>query len=156
VQVHAVLQDTINKLALLAVIVVEPHTQAQALTQSVGEEISKMITQQKQLEQRFHELIAEQQVLRQLPNKANLQRNQQELQEVSQQLRHATKQLCRNLKDNPNVTENMAKVAAQREALQMLLSSTLDSLELQGTAAPVVEAVLAAEQAEVHSSIGDL
>lgn len=51
------------------------------------------------------------------------------------------------------MTENMAKVAAQREALQVLLSSTLDSLELHGTVEPVIEAVLSAEQAEVRSAV---
>jgi len=29
---------------------------------------------------------------------------------VSEALRQSTKQLCRNLKDNPNVQENMQKV----------------------------------------------
>eukprot|EP00879_Flechtneria_rotunda_P030723 GHRR01033395.1.p1 GENE.GHRR01033395.1~~GHRR01033395.1.p1 ORF type:complete len:188 (+),score=74.66 GHRR01033395.1:171-734(+) len=147
--VQAVLQAAIDKLSLLAVIVVDPRMQAQELTQSVGEEISKMITQQKELEQRFHELITAQSALRAMPNKANLNKNQEELEEVSKALKQATKQLCRNLKDNPNVTGNMAKVAATREALQMLLSNTMDSLEQQLTVQPVIEAVLAAEQAEV-------
>jgi NTP pyrophosphatase (non-canonical NTP hydrolase) len=35
---------------------------------------------------------------------------QAELQQVAEALRQSTKQLCRNLKDNPNVAENMAKV----------------------------------------------
>jgi hypothetical protein len=95
VQVHAVLQATISRLALLAVIVVDPHVQAQELTQSVGEEISRMIQHQKELEAHFHELIAAQPALRALPNKANLRKNQAELQEVSAALRQATKQLCR-------------------------------------------------------------
>lgn len=131
---------------------IDPQVQAQELTQSVGEEISKMINQQKQLEQRFHELIAAQPALRAMPNKANLRKNQEELQEVSDALRQATKQLCRNLKDNPNVAENMAKVAAQRESLQQLLSSTLDSLDEHRTVQPIIEAVLAAEQAEVRGT----
>jgi len=148
-QVQAVLQNAIDKLALMSVILVDPTMQAQQLTRSVGEEISRMITQQKQLEQRFQELIAAQPALRAMANKANLHNNQTELQEVSAALKQATKQLCRNLRDNPNVSENMAKVAAQREALQMLFSNTIDSLLLQGTVQPVIEAVLAAEQAEV-------
>ncbi|KAF6265062.1 hypothetical protein COO60DRAFT_1697938 [Scenedesmus sp. NREL 46B-D3] len=86
--------------------------------------------------------------LRALPNKANLRGNQAELQEVSAALRQATKQLCRNLKDNPNVAENMAKCAAQREALQGLLGCTLDSLDLSRTVQPVLEAVMTAQQAE--------
>jgi hypothetical protein len=48
------------------------------------------------------------------------------------------------------VAENMAKCAAQREALQGLLGSTIDSLELNSTVQPVIEAVMTAEQAEVR------
>jgi hypothetical protein len=44
----------------------------------------------------------------------------------------------------------MAKVAAQREGLQMLFGNTIDSLAAQGTVQPIIEAVLAAEQAEVR------
>jgi hypothetical protein len=60
---------------------------------------------------------------------------------------------CRNLKDNPNVAENMAKCAAQREHLHGLLGSTLDSLELSRTVQQVIEAVMTAEQAEVRTGL---
>lgn len=149
-QVQAVLQNAIEKLALMSVLLVDPASQAHTLTKSVGEEISHMIVQQKQLEHRFQELIAAQPALRMLPNKAALQGNQAELQDVSAALRQATKQLCRNLRDNPNISQNMAKVAAQREALQVLFSHTVDSLAAQGTVQPIIEVVLAAEQAEVR------
>lgn len=52
------------------------QVQAQELTQSVGEEITRMIAQQKHLEQRFEELVTAQHVLRHLPNKAKLRENQ--------------------------------------------------------------------------------
>jgi hypothetical protein len=45
---------------------------------------------------------------------------QAELQRVAESLRQSTKTLCRNLKDNPNVADNMAKVrdaSAQRCAM---------------------------------------
>lgn len=100
-QVQAVLQNAIDKLALVSVLVVDPSWQAQQLTKSVGEEISRMIAQQKRLEHRFQELIAAQPALRAMVNKASLHKNQAELQEVTAALRDATKQLCRNLRDNP-------------------------------------------------------
>jgi hypothetical protein len=96
-----VLQSAIDKLALMSVLRVDPSTQAQELTKSVGEDISRMITQQKQLEHKFQELTAAQPALRTLRNKASLQANQAELKDVSAALRQATKQLCRNLRDNP-------------------------------------------------------
>lgn len=42
---------------------------------------------------------------------------QAELRQVAEQLRQSTKQLCRNLKDNPNVAENMAKVLGWSRSL---------------------------------------
>lgn len=62
----------------------------------------------------------------------------------------STKQLCRNLKDNPNVAENMAKVASERQTLQVLLASCLMQLERDRTIIPIVESVLASEKAEVE------
>lgn len=58
---------------------------------------------------------------------------QVELQQVAEQLRQSTKQLCRNLKDNPNVAENMAKVATERQALQLLINKTMHELEVRSS-----------------------
>eukprot|EP00197_Chlamydomonas_leiostraca_P007849 CAMPEP_0202859022 /NCGR_PEP_ID=MMETSP1391-20130828/1320_1 /ASSEMBLY_ACC=CAM_ASM_000867 /TAXON_ID=1034604 /ORGANISM="Chlamydomonas leiostraca, Strain SAG 11-49" /LENGTH=393 /DNA_ID=CAMNT_0049538019 /DNA_START=96 /DNA_END=1274 /DNA_ORIENTATION=+ len=147
--VYAVLKHTLEKLGLVGVITVDPKVQAQELTQSVGEEITRMIAQQKRLEQRFEELVSAQHALRDLPNKSKLRENQAELQQVAEALRQSTKQLCRNLKDNPNVAENMAKVASERQALALLLSNTLSELEVFHKVTPVLEAVLASEAAKV-------
>lgn len=54
----------------------DPKVQAQELTASVGEEITRMIAEQKKLEQRFEELVAQQHVLRHQPNKNKLMENQ--------------------------------------------------------------------------------
>ncbi len=70
------LKSTLEKLALVGVITVDPKVQAQELTQSVGEEITKMLAQQKELEKRFEELVSAQHVLRNLPNKSKLRENQ--------------------------------------------------------------------------------
>jgi hypothetical protein len=66
----------LEKLALVGSIVVDPTVQAQELTQSVGEEITRMIAEQKKLEIRFEELISTQHALRSLPNKSKLRENQ--------------------------------------------------------------------------------
>jgi hypothetical protein len=58
------------------VINVDPAAQAQALTQSVGDKIGRMIAEQQQLEQRFEELVAAQQELRHQPNKIKVQANE--------------------------------------------------------------------------------
>eukprot|EP00873_Tetraselmis_striata_P002480 jgi/Tetstr1/422744/TSEL_013541.t1 len=149
--VHTIVKYTLDKLALVGVMVVDPAVQAQALTQSVGEEVTRMIVEQKELEQRFEQLISAQHVLRTMPNKSKLRQNQQEVAEVAERLRKSTKQLCRNLKDNPNVTENMAKVAAERAQLQVLLSKCLNELEILREMPCVVNMVRGEDQKEVET-----
>ncbi len=70
------LKSSLEKLTLVGVITVDPKVQAQELTQSVGEEITRMIANQKNLERRFEELVSAQHVLRTLPNKSKLRDNQ--------------------------------------------------------------------------------
>ncbi len=74
---------------------------------------------------------------------------QEELQHVSEALRQATKQLCRNLKDSPNVSANLEKVACERQALQLLLANVLEELHETQTIEAVVAWGLAAEHAQV-------
>lgn len=75
-QVYSCLKQTLDKLALVGVITVDPKVQAAELTQSVGEEITRMIASQKDLEKRFEELMSAQHALRNLPNKSKLRENQ--------------------------------------------------------------------------------
>ena len=75
---------------------------------------------------------------------------QAELLQVAEALRQSTKQLCRNLKDNPNVAENMAKVASERQGLQLLINNTLNELDVFKKIQPVIESVMAQEAAEVQ------
>eukprot|EP00891_Asterochloris_glomerata_P008098 jgi/Astpho2/8098/Aster-03042 len=147
--VFAVFHAMLEKLSLIGAIRVDPQEQAEALTRSVGEEITHMLEQQKQLEDKFQTLLAEQHILRSLPNKNKLMQNEAQLHEVAEQLRHSTAQLCRNLKDNPNVSENMVKVAAERNTLQQLLQHCSHELEAQQQAPALAEFVVNQERRDV-------
>ena len=70
-QVYGVLKAVLDKLQLVGVITVDPQEQAMVLTQSVGEEISTMITEQRELETKFEFLIGQQHVLRNAANKSD-------------------------------------------------------------------------------------
>lgn len=52
------------------------QVQAQELTLSVGEEITRMIFEQKDLEEKFDQLVTMQHSLRNMPNKSKLRENQ--------------------------------------------------------------------------------
>ena len=84
---------------------------------------------QAQLENRFEALISVRGVLKAMPNKTKYKENQEELHRVADELRATTQQLCRNLRDNPDVGDNMAKVHVERGHLMALLMQVLSDLE---------------------------
>ena len=84
---------------------------------------------QQALENRFESLISVRGVLKAMPNKTKYKENQEELHRVADELRATTQHLCRNLRDNPDVADNMAKVQVERGHLQVLLSQVLNDLD---------------------------
>lgn len=143
------LAAALERLRLLALVAVDPDSQAHELAASAGEDVSRMLTEQRSLEARFAALAHAQPPLRAAANKAPLRENEAQLAQVTSELRTATKQLCASLRTSPSVPDNLAKAAAQREMLAGLLVSLLRSLAVGSSVAPLIEAVLAADRAEV-------
>jgi myosin heavy subunit len=98
------------------------------LTQFMGDEISRIIQTQRDLERRYEELIAQRGKLKGLCNKAVFKETQQEIQTVANQLKESNKNLCRNLKENPNVQGNLLKMQAERAQVQEWLEETKSEL----------------------------
>ena len=113
--------------------------------------MSRIIAEQRKLEERFESLIQQRSLLKKSSNKKKYKENQaslcsphcsspgrsaqasrsppppraliapfpvaqEEIQEVARALKLSTKVLCRNLKDNPNVAENLMKLQSVRHA----------------------------------------
>ncbi|GBF93608.1 flagellar associated protein [Raphidocelis subcapitata] len=158
---RAVLSAALERLALVGAANVDAAAQAQALSRSVGDEIGRVMAEQRELEGRFEELVAAQHELRAQPNKARLQANEAQLALVSEALRAATQRLCRSLRDNLNVADNMAKVANERADVAALLAATVEALRVGAGAPPpsvlpVAAAVLAQEREEAAArELGD-
>lgn len=72
-----------------------------------------------------------------------MQENEAAIKAVAAKLRASIEALCDKLKDNPNVAENVAKVASERQGLQGLLARSLEELVAQRKAPSLTEAVLA-------------
>ena len=68
------------------------------LSQIVGDEITRIIQEQRGLETRYEHLIAQRTSLKALSNKSKFNENQEQVKEVARALRESTKELCRNLK----------------------------------------------------------
>mmetsp|Transcript_6073 Transcript_6073/g.15490 ORF Transcript_6073/g.15490 Transcript_6073/m.15490 type:complete len:387 (-) Transcript_6073:7-1167(-) len=140
-RVVAILEDTLDKLAFLASITPDVLAHRDELSEFVGDEISRVIEEQRKLEVRYEELVAKRGMLKGMANKTKYKQNQQEIQEVSRALRESTKNLCRNLKDNPNVTGNLLKIQDERNELESLIAKTIDEIRERRTFATLVNHV---------------
>jgi len=99
------------------------------LTEFMGDEISRIIQEQRDLEKKYEELIALRSTLTGLSNKTKLKEVQAEILEVSHKLRESNKSLCRNLKENPNVQENLQKMQDERKRVQQWLEDLRTELD---------------------------
>lgn len=127
-RIVAILEDTLEKLGFLSSITPDVLAHREELSEFVGDEISRVIEEQRRLESRYEELIAMRGSLKGLANKSKYKQNQNDIQEVSRALRESTKNLCRNLKDNPNVTGNLLKIQDERNNLENLIHKTVNEI----------------------------
>ncbi|KAF1773988.1 IQ motif, EF-hand binding site [Phytophthora cactorum] len=128
-----VLEESLEKMSFLGSITPDILQHREELSQVVGEEISRIIQEQRQLENKYEKLIAQRAVLKGLANKSKFKENQREIQDVSRLLRESTKSLCRNLKENPNFAGNLLKIQQEREGLLDLLGHTLTEMKKHAT-----------------------
>ena len=111
-------------------------------------EIIRVIQEQQDLEKQFKALIIERSGLKNTGNKMKVKDNQDKLFAVTEKLRKASQLLSRNLKDNPNVLDNMAKVDAERQSIQQLLSLCLSQLVTSNSISALSEEVAEDEKRE--------
>jgi len=127
-RISAIVEEALEKLSFLASITPDVMAHRDELSQIVGDEITRIIQEQRGLEMRYEQLIGQRTSLKALSNKTKFQENQEQVKEVAKALRESTKELCRNLKGNPNIAENLSKIQTERSSLQNLLSKTLREL----------------------------
>lgn len=109
-----------------------PYTrfaQAAEMSRGVGLEISRVMEKQLALETRFEELIKEQPELKARNHKAPFLANQKELHDVTFELRDTTEELCKRLKENPDVMDNIAFAERERAKLQGIIANLLVDLQ---------------------------
>ena len=124
VQLSALLDDCVGSLSLLGDITRDILEQREELAQATGDETSQIIAEQKRLEARYEELLAQRASYKALANKSKYKDVEAELTQIAYQLRQSTQLLCRNLKENPNVADNLLKIQSERRSLIHLLKDT--------------------------------
>jgi hypothetical protein len=127
-RISSIVEEALEKLSFLASITPDVMAHRDELSQIVGDEITRIISEQRALEMQYETLVAQRNALKAQSNKAKVEENQLAIREVARALRESTKELTRNLKGNPNIAENLSKIQAERSSLQNLLSKTLREL----------------------------
>jgi len=122
------LEEALKKLSFLTSISTSASVHGDELTQFMGDEISRIIQEQRELERRYETLIAARGQLKGLCNKTKFVETQKDIQDVAHRLKESNRSLCRNLKENPNVQGNMLKMHAERSQVQEWLEETRSEL----------------------------
>ncbi|CAM9774975.1 unnamed protein product, partial [Phaeothamnion confervicola] len=146
----ALLEAAMEKLAFLNSITPDMLQHRDELSRFVGDEISRIIAEQRALEARYEKLNAQRSALKGLGNKSRYKEVQSEIKEVSHALRESTRRLCRNLKDNPDVSGNLLKIQRERSELLEVLGRTVRELSESGTFRFLATAVDSDKQAHAR------
>lgn len=125
---QVLLDEALKKLHFLTSISTSSSLHGDELIQFMGDEISRIIQEQRDLEKKYEELIAKRGQLKGLCNKGEYLAVQRQIQDVAHKLKDSNRQLCRNLKENPNVQGNLLKMQAERAQVQEWLEETKTDL----------------------------
>jgi len=121
---QVLLDEALKKLSFLVSISGSASVHRDELTQFMGDEISRIIQEQRDLEHEYEELVAERGRLKGLANKARAKEIQIRIGQCATALRESNKSLCRNLKENPDVKGNLQKMQTERNTVQEWLEQT--------------------------------
>jgi len=124
-----ILEDALEKFELLeAMQSLQDHSSTDELSQRIGDEISAVIQEQKDLQHKYAELVVQRATLTGYSNTEKLKATEQEITEVANGLNKKSKQLSRTLISNPNIAENLLKIQKERALLQRIFTITISEL----------------------------
>lgn len=128
-RVRAVLEDALQKLSFLSIVTPDVLGHRDEMAALVGDEISQTIKSQREMEAQYDALVQQAASLKGHTNKAKLREVQAQLRAVSIQMRDGMRGLCRSLKENPDVADNLAKLAEERDAVYHTLETAYHELQ---------------------------
>ena len=121
-----VVEETIEKLDFLDTL---KSNMGQEMSEMMSEEISRVMTEQRNLEIKYATLSQKRSQLKGLKNKAELQQVIEDIKDTARDLKESTKALCRVLKDNPDIPGNQSKIRDDRIDLKILLARLVDEIK---------------------------
>ena len=121
-KIDVVVEETIQKLMFLDTL---KSNMGQEMNEMMSEEISRVMTEQRNLEKKYARLGQQRAQLKGLKNKDKLRETIEEIKETAKVLKESTTALCRVLKDTPDAKGNQDKIRDDRYELQNCLSDLL-------------------------------
>eukprot|EP00055_Hartaetosiga_balthica_P010748 m.46927 g.46927 ORF g.46927 m.46927 type:complete len:388 (-) comp7297_c0_seq1:969-2132(-) len=141
-QLVAVFQDTTDQLAVLGGLMPAKSDPSDGVMEAiVGEEVARIIEEQRELEADYDKLLEERTYLQHDNDIKGLEANEHALKEIAQKLKISTAVLCKNLKSKPGTLDNLMKIHADRQFALDVLESTLDSVQEDRSFVPLVDSV---------------
>jgi hypothetical protein len=115
--VAGAVEDCLDRLRVLQSLTPNVITQRDELSNILGDTVARIIEQQKKCEQEYEELVKRRSELKSLSNKTRYKKNQERIQEKALELKTLTSDLCKRLRESPNVSENLLKIQNERSNL---------------------------------------
>ncbi|KAI8901651.1 hypothetical protein BC833DRAFT_547888 [Globomyces pollinis-pini] len=122
----AIFEDALEQLSVLGDITPEAM---KTDNKQLAEKITKILFEQKAIQERHQELLIERDQSKSLANKTRYKELQSSLSDLNIQLQNLTQTLGRLLKTHPSVAQNLLKIQQERSALQALLSRSVRELK---------------------------
>jgi hypothetical protein len=98
-------------------------TQRDELSNILGDTVAHIIEQQKKCEEQYEKLVKRRSELKSLSNKTRYKKNQEKIQAKARELQELTCDLCKRLRESPNVSENLLKIQNERSNLITMFES---------------------------------
>ncbi|CAL6020416.1 Conserved_hypothetical protein [Hexamita inflata] len=125
-----VFTDAFNKFQLLDELAPDLSQHKDAITVYVGKEIERIIRRQEELESEFQLNIQRRDEAISLgEERKTIKHLNDQVQELAQRIQDSTKELCRNLKENPSVSENLVKTQTHRSDYKILVQNALQEFK---------------------------
>ncbi|KAJ3325120.1 Sorting nexin-3 [Boothiomyces sp. JEL0866] len=122
----AIFEDALEQLSVLGDITPEAM---KSDNKQLAEKITKILNEQRTLQEKYQELLIERDQSKILANKMKFKEIQSTLTDINNQIMQHTQTLGRLLKTHPSVAQNLLKIQQERSALQALLSRSIRELK---------------------------
>lgn len=126
-KIDVITQETIDKLHFLDTL--QKSNMGSEMSEMMSEEISRVMSEQRNLEKKYARLGQQRSQLKGLKNKEKLIEVIEEIKDTAKELKESTRALCRVLKDNPDINGNQAKIRDDRTDLSKILDDLLIQLK---------------------------